>query len=106
MSKASALSTFNEQYPLNPDLTKWEWTAPTANTVGILALSFEIFLSDKIRAVLPSLTAVSHSSLIASILFFNENFISKVQSIILIFFAKTLLNFLNWELVKIGLSKT
>jgi len=54
----------------------------------MLAFSFEIFLSDKIIAVLPSLTAISLSSLIASILSFKDNLVSKVQSIILIFFAK------------------
>ena len=65
-----------------------------------------MFLSDKIRHVLPSLTDVSASSLIVSILSFNELVISKVQSIILIFFEKNFLNFLNCELVRIGLSKT
>ena len=71
--------------------------------MGILALSAEIFLSDKIIVVLPSLTAVSHSSLIFSILSFKDELISNVQSIILIFFKKIFLNFLNWEFVKIHL---
>ena len=49
------------------------------------ALSFEIFLSDKIRAALPSLTAVSHSTFISSILSLSEEPTSNVQSIMLIF---------------------
>ena len=74
--------------------------------LGILAFLLEIFLSDKIRAVLPSLTAVSDSSRIASILSFNEDVISNVQSIIFIFFEKNFLNLLNWEFASIGLSST
>ena len=66
----------------------------------------EIFLSDNTKQVLPSLTAVSASSLIDSILSLSDFSISKVQSIIFIFFEKNFLNFLNCELVSIGLSKT
>ena len=42
-----------------------------------------------------AVTAVSDSSRIASILSFNEDLISKVQSIIFTFFEKNFLNFLN-----------
>ena len=63
-------------------------------------------LSDKIKQVLPSLTEVSASSLIASILFFKDKEMSKVQSITFVFFEKNFLNFLNCEFVRIGLSKT
>ena len=106
MSNASEHSTFNEQYPLKPSLTKWEWTAPTTNILGILAFWLVIFLSDKIKQVLPSLTDVSASSLISSILSLSDWDISNVQSITFVFFEKNFLNFLNWEFVKIGLSKT
>ena len=54
--------------------------------LGILAFLLEIFLSDKIRQVLPSLTAVSDSSRIFSILSFNEDLMSNVQSMIFTFF--------------------
>ena len=74
--------------------------------LGILAFCFEIFLSDNIKQVLPSLTAVSASSLIKSILSLRDPSISKVQSITFNFFEKNFLNFLNCELVSIGLSKT
>ena len=106
MSNASELSTFIEQYPLKPSFTKWEWTAPTDKIDGMLAFVEVIFLSDKIRVLLPSLTAISHSSLIFSILSFKEELISKVQSIIRIFLKNFFLNFFNWELVNMGLSKT
>ena len=54
--------------------------------VGMLAFKLDIFLSESIRVVEPSLTAVSHSLLISSILSFNAELILNVQSIILIFF--------------------
>ena len=106
VSKMSELSTFIEQYPLRPNFTKWEWTAPTTKIDGRAALEVLIFLSEKIKVVLPSLTAISASSLIFSIRFFKESFISNVQSKILTFFLKNDLNFLNCELVRTGLSKT
>ena len=106
MSKASAHSTFKEQYPLSPSFTKCECTAPTVNILGILAFLFEIFLSERIRQVLPSLTDVSASSLISSILSLSEEDISNVQSIYFVFFEKNLLNFLSCEFVRIGLSST
>ena len=56
--------------------------------VGMLAFKLDIFLSESIRVVEPSLTAVSHSLLISSILSFNAELILNVQSIILIFFEK------------------
>ena len=56
--------------------------------------------------MLPSLTAVSASSLINSILSLRDFSMSKVQSITFTFFEKNFLNFLNCELVSIGLSKT
>ena len=93
VSNASELSTFIEQYPLKPKFTKWEWTAPTDKIDGMLALLEVIFLSDKIRVLLPSLTAISHSSLIFSILFLNEVSKSNVQSIILTFFWKKIFEF-------------
>ena len=65
-----------------------------------------MFLSDKIKQVLPSLTAVSASSLISSILSLRDPSKLKVQSIIFAFFEKNFLNFLNCEFVSIGLSKT
>ena len=65
-----------------------------------------MFLSDNIKQVLPSLTAVSASSLIFSILSLRDSSILKVQSIALTFFEKNFLNFLNCELVSMGLSKT
>ena len=61
----------------------------------MLALDDEIFLSERIKLPNPSLTEISHSSFIFSILSFNDEFISNVQSIIFIFFEKTFLNFLN-----------
>ena len=94
MSKASEHSTFKEQYPLSPCFTKCECAAPTESILGMLAFLLVIDLSDKIKVELPSLTAVSHSSLIDSILSFKLEFISKVQSMILIFLEKILLNFL------------
>ena len=42
-------------------LTKLELIAPTAKAIGILTLFSEIFLSLKIKVVLPSLTTVSRS---------------------------------------------
>ena len=87
-------------------MIKCEWTAPTVNILGILAFWLEIFLSERTKKVLPSLTAVSASSRINSILSLRDLSISKVQSIIFTFFEKNFLSFLNWELVKIGLSKT
>ena len=72
----------------------------------MLALLLEIFLSDKIKQVLPSLTEISASSLIASILSFKDRLVSNVQSITLVFLEKNFLNFLNCEFVRIGLSKT
>ena len=65
----------------------------------MLAFLFDIFLSDKTKQVLPCLTAVSVSSLIASILSLRDFSISKVQSITFTFFVKNFLNFLNCELV-------
>jgi hypothetical protein len=59
--------------------------------LGMLAFRLEIFLSDNIRQVLPSLTAVSASSLIDSILSFRDFVISKVQSINFTFFEKNFL---------------
>ena len=56
--------------------------------LGMLAFRLEIFLSDNIKQVLPSLTAVSDSSRIASILSFKDDLISKVQSITFTFFKK------------------
>ena len=93
VSKESEHSTFMEQYPLSPFLIKCEWTAPTARTLGILAFLLEIFLSESIKVVHPSLTAVSQSSLICSILSFKDEEISNVQSITLVFFEKNFLNF-------------
>ena len=55
----------------------------------------EISLSDNIKAELPSLTDISHSSFILSILSFKDELTSKVQSITFIFSEKILLNFLN-----------
>ena len=72
----------------------------------MLAFLLEIFLSDNIKHVLPSLTEVSASSLIDSILSLREEEISNVQSISFVFFEKNFLNFLNWAFVSIGLSKT
>ena len=106
MSKASEHSTFNEQYPLRPSFTKCECTAPTVNILGMLAFLFEIFLSERMRHVLPSLTEVSASSLISAILSLSEDDISNVQSISFVFFEKNLLNFLSCEFVRIGLSST
>ena len=71
MSNTSELSTFIEQYPLKPDFTRCEWTAPTAKTEGILAHDELIFLSDSIRLLLPARTAISASSFISSILSFS-----------------------------------
>ena len=88
----SELSTFIEQYPLRPNFTKWEWTAPTTKIDGRAALVVLIFLSEKIKVVLPSLTAISASSLIFSIRFLRESFTSNVQSKILTFFLKNDLN--------------
>ena len=106
MSSASAHSTFKEQYPLSPSFTKWECTAPTVNILGILALLFEIFLSERTIHVLPSLTEVSASSRILSILSLSEEDISNVQSISFVFFEKNFLNFFSCEFVRMGLSKT
>ena len=89
MSKASEHSTLSEQYPLNPCLTKYEWTAPTVRILGILAFLSEMFLSVKIRQVLPSLTEVSASSLISSILSLSEEEVSNVQSNSLVFFKRS-----------------
>ena len=61
----------------------------------MLDFLFEIFLSDSIKAELPSLTDTSHSSFILSILSFKDNSTSNVQSITFIFSEKILLNFLN-----------
>ena len=61
--------------------------------LGILAFWLEIFLSDNTKKVLPSLTAVSASSLIDSILSLSDFSISKVQSIIFTFFEKNFLIF-------------
>ena len=72
----------------------------------MLAFLFEIFLSERIRQVLPSLTEVSASSLICSILSLSEEDMSKVQSISFVFFEKNFLNFLSCEFVRIGLSNT
>ena len=106
VSKASEHSTFIEQYPLKPSFTKCECTAPTISMLGILAFWLDIFLSDKIKQVLPSLTEVSASSLMASILSLRDKEISKVQSITFVFLEKNFLNFLSCEFVRIGLSKT
>ena len=62
VSSVSDVSAFNEQYPLNPRLTRLELIAPTARAIGILALFSEIFLSLKTKVVLPSLTPISDSS--------------------------------------------
>ena len=86
VSRTSELSTFIEQYPLKPNFTRCEWTAPTAKMEGILAWVKLIFLSDNIKLLLPSRTAISASSLIFSILSFRDKLILKVQSSILIFF--------------------
>ena len=72
----------------------------------MLAFLFEIFLSERIRQVLPSLTEVSASSLIFSILSLSEEEMSNVQSISFVFFEKNFLNFLSCEFVRIGLSNT
>ena len=63
----------------------------------LVAFLLLISLSDKIKHVLPSLTEVSASSLIFSILSFKEEEISKVQSIVLVFFEKNFLNFLSYH---------
>ena len=81
VSRMSELSTLIEQYPLIPNLTKCEWTAPTAKTEGILAWEIFIFLSDKIKLLNPSLTATSASSLIFAILSFNWELILKNREI-------------------------
>ena len=84
VSNTSELSTFIEQYPLKPSFTKCAWTAPTDKTEGILAWDELIFLSDNIKLLLPSRTAISASSFIFSILSFSDELMLKVQSIILI----------------------
>ena len=61
----------------------------------MLALDELIFLSDSIKLLLPSRTAISASSLIFSILSFSNELTSKVQSNILILFLNKFLNFLN-----------
>ena len=42
VSIASAVSTLIEEYPLKPNLTKFEWIAPTAKIIGTIAFSWEI----------------------------------------------------------------
>ena len=106
VSIASEVSTFIEAYPLIQSLIKFECTAPTAKIIGTTALSFEIFLSERIRWFAPSLTAISASTLIFSILSFKLSLTLKVQSIILTFEENIDLNYYNCELVNIGLSKT
>ena len=54
----------------------------------MLAFLLEISLSDKIKAELPCLTDISHSSFMLSILSFKDELTSKVQSITLIFLKK------------------
>ena len=73
--------------------------------LGILALKVDIFLSDNIKVVLPSLTAVSHSTLICSILSFNEEQVQKYNLFLLIF-SKKFFKLFNCEFVRTGLSST
>ena len=105
VSIASEHSTFIEQYPLKPSFTKCECTAPTISILGMLAFWLDIFLSDKIKQVLPSLTEVSASSLMDSILSFRDKEISKVQSITFCLFRKKFFKLFKLRVCKNGCLK-
>ena len=106
VSNVSDVSTFIEQYPLNPRFTRWELIAPTAKTIGIFALVVPIFLSLRTKVVEPSLTEISASFFIFSKPSFKVSVVLKVQSMVLILLANNFLNFLICEFDSIGLSST
>ena len=74
--------------------------------MGMGNLFSEIFLSLKTNWVRPCRTAISDSFLILSIEVSRFSLLSKVQSIVIDFCPKKLINFSNWEFYNMGLSKT